>query len=148
MVNHPVRPDGERPGTRFDVDSTGERQLTRINGAEVRFELAFSPTAPAEDPFNDAHLVQEPADQLYPGHFSAGPDRSAAHPKPDLSYCVTLLNPVDDHGGPAFIGATAGDLTAGPDAADSPGHELPVVADNNTPWAITTSSARGHPPVI
>ena len=149
MVDDRVRPDGERPGRGFDVNLAGKRQLSLIHGAEVRFELGFAPTAPAENPFNGAHLVQEPADQLYPGHVSAEPDRCAANAKPDLSYCVTLLNPIDDHGGPAFIGATAGDLTAGLEVGVSPGNQLlPVVGDNTIAWVITTSSARACPPVI
>jgi hypothetical protein len=92
------------------VSVAATRQLRLIHELELQFELAFPPTARADNPpFNPAQLVQEPADQLYPSHVRADPDCRATHSETNLSQCYgqaidgmsagTLIGPFDDTGG-------------------------------------------------
>ena len=89
-----------------------KRQLRLAYELEVMVELAFPPTKKADHQrFNGAHLVEEPAHQLYPCHHRlvrSDRDCCATESESDLACCYgpsieeipdgTLIGPIDFNG--------------------------------------------------
>ena len=82
---------GFRSGSQWgcSVSSAAKRQLRLLDELEVMAELAFPPTAEADDLTRDgADLVLVPAYRLYPSHFRTArsdSDSCATESEPDLA---------------------------------------------------------------